>query len=64
MIYFLYHKISDKTRLAEVLKVVDEVRQLPASVDGLAGDSVGSGHRPRSAAEHSNFADLQTQLYS
>ena len=43
--------------------MVDEVRQLPASVDGLAGDGVGPGDGPRAAAEHPDFADLKiTQL--
>ena len=40
--------------------MVDEVRQFPASVDRLAGDGVGSGDGPRSAAEHADFADLKT----
>ena len=41
--------------------MVDEVRQLPAGVDRLAGHGVGPGHRPGAAAEDSNFADLRRQ---
>ena len=40
--------------------MVDEVGQLPAGVDGLAGDGVGPGHRSGATAEHTNFADLET----
>ena len=38
--------------------MVDEVRQFPVSVDGLAGDAVGSGDGPGSAAEDSHLANL------
>ena len=38
--------------------MVDEVRQLPAGVDRLAGDGVGPGDGPGAAAEHANLADV------
>ena len=47
--------------LPNVLEVVREVGHGAAAVHLLAGGAVGFGHGSRAAAEHADFADLQSE---
>ena len=44
--------------LTKVFKVVREIGEFPRPVDLFAGGAVGLRHRPRSATEHADFADI------